>query len=215
MAEITNNTDNADKQSADDKDTDNSSTDSSQEGDQDDGPALKEDGTPYTKADIAAIQEAATKVRRELRALKKTKEGGVGNNGSGGDQSQGTPPDPEKIKADAEAAATAKWKPRAIRTAARAAFVEAGLVIPKGVEGEAAISDAVRLLDIEDLDFTDDGDVEGIEEQVAGIKRRLPGLFANSRGVGRIDGADKGGHGSGKARSASERQAEYLWGRAR
>jgi len=173
----------------------------------DDGPLLKEDGSQFTRADLDALNAALTKARRDARAAKR---------GRPADKPDSADPtDVDKAVADATAAADGRWKPMVVRTAARAAFIEAGLVLPKN-NADAAMRRVLKLLDVDDLDIGDDGQVEGLREQVDEIKADWPDLFASTRSrPGKVDGADRGSQGSGKPKTASEIQAAQLLGSTR
>ncbi len=197
-----------------DKDQDDTGTDtgaddqdgSGDDGDQDDGPLLKDDGTPFTKADLDALNAALTKARREARAAKR------GKTAEPADKPDADKPDVDKAVADATAAAESRWKPRVVRNAARGAFIEAGLVLPKD-NADGALARVVKLLDLDDLEITDDGEVDGLREQVEEIKVDFPHLFTTTTGrtrTGRVDGADKSGQGNGKVKSSAEAIAALL-----
>ena len=166
-----------------------------------DGPLLKDDGSPYTKADIDALQEALRKARKDARAATR---------GRGVESSDGDAPDPDKVRADTERAAADKWKPVLVRTAARTAFVEAGLALPKDGADEA-MARVVRLLDLDDLDVTDDGQVDGLREQVEDIRRDFPELFSTTKRAPRVDAAGKSGTPT-PPKTAAERLAAQLTG---
>lgn len=139
-------------------------------------PLLKEDGSPYTRADIDGLREALKKARREARR-----------------KPADTPGDTEAPDLDAvRAEVDTRWKARLVKSEARTAFVSAGLVVPEGDNG-ATLSKVLRLIDVDDLDVTDDG-VEGLEDAVADVKRDFPTLFAapGKPRPGRVDAADRG-----------------------
>lgn len=97
---------------------------------------------------------------------------------------------PEDIKAAARAEAEAAYKPLIVREAAKTAFLEAGLVLPKGKE-KAAVARVVKLLDLKSVEVDEDGDVEGLEDQIADIKDEFPELFvAAGRRRGNGGGVD-------------------------
>lgn len=166
------------------------------------GPALKADGTPFTAADLTKLNDSLKAARREARAAKKVKP-----------EDSVDVSDVVKAVSEATAARDGHWKPLLVRTAAREAFVSAGLVLPKD-NADAALARVVKLLDVEDLDISDDGLIEGLHDQVDEIKRDFPELFSTgSRRNGRVDASDKGNHSNGRVKTASERQAEQLLGR--
>lgn len=155
-------------------------------------PFVKADGKPFTKADYDALQAALKKSRREARAAKRGT--------PAGDEGDGEAAAQQAVQA-AQQAATEKWKPMVVRTAARAVFAEAGLVADGG-----AMTKVLKMLDLDDLDVTDDGDVEGLEDQVEDIKRDFPALFgAVKQRTPRGDVGNKGDSGGGKKDSASAR----------
>lgn len=179
-----------------------------------DEPALRDDGKPVTAADWSALREALTKARKDARTAKRDSKSGAG--GTSGDADSGkSAPNAEEIRNQAETAAAAKWKPTVVRTAARAAFAEAGLVAGKG--GDAALKRAIRLLDLEDLDVDEDGNVDGLDEQIDEIKGEFPELFVARRSGGRpnggVDGADKSGHVSNKQKTSAQAIADSLFGK--
>jgi hypothetical protein len=155
---------------------------------------VKDDGSVFTRRDFDALQEALRKSRKEARTAKRQ-----------------TGPDGSKdAEEDAAAAAEAKFKPLLVRQAAKAAFAAAGLASGTG------LSRALKLLDVDDLVVGDDGEVEGLDEQIDEIRQDFPGLFeAKSAGrhPGRVDGGARGSEGARKELSASERQARALLGR--
>jgi hypothetical protein len=163
--------------------------------------AVKEDGSPYTAADIEALNKALTAARKEARTARRAK------------PEDGDAPNPDDVARQATEAATGKWKPLVVKAHARTAFAEAGLAVPAGAEGEAAIVRALRLLDLDDLDVADDGHVEGLKEQIEDIRREMPQLFTNARQrPGRVDAADKSTQASAKPKTSAEMIAAALLG---
>lgn len=166
------------------------------------GPLTKTDGTPYTQADIDGLHDALRKARRDARSAAR---------GRGVDAPPDVDaPDVDKVRADSDAAAATKWKPMVVRSAARTAFVEAGLTLPKdGADG--AMARVVRLLDLNDIDVNDDGEVDGLREQVEDIRRDFPELFAPARRTAaRIDAAGKVTEGIAPKTSAERLAAQLL-----
>lgn len=161
-------------------------------------PAVKEDGQPVTAADWSALNEALRKARKDAREAKRTKP-----------EQQPDAPDVDKAVADAKAAATAEWKPRLVRSVARSAFLEAGLVLPKD-NADGVMGRVLKMLDLDDLDVADDGTVDGLTEQVAEIRRDFPEMFASTRKLSRVDGADKPGQTNGKPKTSADMIAGLL-----
>lgn len=151
--------------------------------DEDSKPATKEDGSPVTQKDFTALNEALKKERKEHRALKRAK----GKAGADGE------PD-EAMLEKATEAAEAKFKPLLVNQAAKAAFVSAGLKLPEGRE-DSVMKRVLKQLDMEDLELDEDGEVDGLDDQIADIKADFPELFEapKRRRTGRqIDGAERG-----------------------
>jgi hypothetical protein len=170
-------------------------------------PATKADGTPYTQADIDALNEALRKARQAERRLKR------GGQRPAQAQDGASEEDTEKIRAEVETAAAGKWKPVVVRQAARAAFADAGLILPKS-GGDEALARVLRLLDMDDIDVTDEGAVEGLTEQVEEIRRDWPDLFAppasrNGRPP-RVNAGNRDDASGQAPRSAADRIAAQL-----
>jgi len=70
-------------------------------------------------------------------------------------------------------AAEKKYKPVAVKAAARAALIEAGLTSASADR----VSKVVRMLDLAELDIDTDGDVVGLQAQVDAVKKDYPELF--------------------------------------
>lgn len=97
---------------------------------------------------------------------------------------------------------------RAIKSAARGYLAGAG-----AAEGD--IGDLVRLLDIDELDLDEDGNVEGLDEQISALKVRRPGMFGTRSKRRRISGdGDDGEERKSKVdtRTPSELQAAAILG---
>lgn len=96
---------------------------------------------------------------------------------------------------------------RLINTAARSALLSAGYQVGK----DGTIPDTfLRLIDRDAVEVDDDGEIDGLDEQVADLKRDYPERFKRKRtgpgDTGKADREDSGG----KALSASARQAAAL-----
>lgn len=166
-------------------------------------PLVKDDGSPFTRADLDAIQTALRAARKDAKDAKKAL---ADLQAKGGDRPL------DEVVADAEQTAAAKWKPLMVRAAARAAFAEAGLSLPKG-RADEALARAVRLLDEDTLTITDGGLVEGLTEQVEAIRADFPDLFTTAVRRPRVDAGDKPAPGKAP-QSAADRLAARLLGAA-
>lgn len=162
-------------------------------------PAVKDDGQPVTASDWSALNEALRKARKDAREAKRTKP----------TEEPAETPDVDKAVAEAKASAAAEWKPKLVRSAARSAFLEAGLVLPK-TNADGVMARVLKMLDLDDLDVADDGTVDGLAEQVAEIRGDFPELFATTRKLSRVDGADKPGQTNGKPKTSADMIAGLL-----
>ena len=171
--------------------------------------AVKEDGTPFTQADYDNLRQALSKARKDARTAARTAKGGSSTtdqplNADGQDSAQAV--------ADAVTAADAKYKPMVVRAHARAAFAEAGLVIPKD-KADSALARAFRLLDLDDIDIDADGNVAGLEEQIADLRGDFPDLFtARNARPPKVDGANRETGSAQKQTSADKIAAAFLKG---
>lgn len=104
-----------------------------------------------------------------------------------------------------------KFRPLIAKSAARAALAS------NGATGD--LNKMVRMLDLGELDISDDGDVDGLDEQIEELKKDFPALFRSDdkgseddlkmrrRSRGSADGGPKKG---AVRKSASEIQAKAL-----
>lgn len=112
-----------------------------------------------------------------------------------------------KLARERAEAAEAKYKPIAVRAAARAAFLEAGLTA-----GGDAVAKLVRMLDLDGIEISDSGDVVGLDDQVAALKADFPALFSSPKP--RPPRLDTGSRPAAAAapKSSAERIAEQVLG---
>jgi hypothetical protein len=120
------------------------------------GAAATEAEWKRLQAGLAKANTEAKTRREELAAARKATEDDAG-----------------KAAREAAEAAEKRFKPVAVRSSARAAFIEAGL---QGVTPER-VAKLVRMLDLDALDVDDTGEVTGLAEQVAAVKGDYPELF--------------------------------------
>jgi hypothetical protein len=106
-----------------------------------------------------------------------------------------------------------KYKPLIVEKTARADLIAAG-VKPDGVKR------MIRLMNLGEIEVTDDGEVTGLDEQIEELKTDFPELFGQPeqerkpelrRGSRAADGADKK-PAPKKEPTATERQAAALLG---
>lgn len=105
---------------------------------------------------------------------------------------------------EAEERISKKWKPKVIRQGAKAALSEAGASNPARLVG---------LLDMDSLDIDDDGEVDGLEDEIDRLKDEFPELFRKKRTAALETGDRSGGKGAARPKSDSERQAAAILGR--
>lgn len=172
-------------------DGDGDEGDGSGQNEEDTTPYVKEDGKPFTAKDYEALNTALQNARKAERAARRAAKGKPADNDA------------------AAKAAEAKYKPIVVKQAARGALLEAGLAVEKGKE-QAALSKALKLLDMDEIDLSDDGDVEGLTEQIDELKSTWPQLFVR-KGTRRIDGADRGTP-PGKKLSSADQLTAMLTG---
>lgn len=149
---------------------------------------------------IAARDRAKTELRdrtRELEEMRRASE-------TAEDAARREASDEAQKKADA------KYKPISVRAGLLEAGVRTGRV--KG---------ALKLLDMDDIDIDEDGEVSGLDSQLVALRSEWPELFADPetdkkpeerRRSPRVDGAEKPP--DRKPKTASEMQAARLLGKS-
>lgn len=158
-----------------------------------------DDWTPPTKDEHEKMQRALAKANAEAKDWR-TKHKALADQHS---------TDAEKTAQEQAEAAEKRFKPVAVRSAAKAAFLEAGL---QGGTPER-IARVVRMLDLDALDIDDDGDVTGLSEQVAAIKKDYPELFTpTDKRPPRLSTGDKPPT-NGKTLTTGEKIAAQVRGR--
>jgi hypothetical protein len=171
---------------------------------QDDGDKSKEDDwKPPSRDEFERMQKALTETNaeakryrlrvRELRRDARTAERTADKSGAADDEVAA------RAKQDAADEAERKYKPIAVKSAARAALLAAGL--NDGSDG--VMRKLLRLVDMEDVDLDEDGEVVGLDDQIDDIKDTFPKLFEKAEieqpqkpgrpKVARINGANKQG----------------------
>lgn len=182
--------------------SDDQNTDQATDQTDDTGPGTDDkttEWTPPTKDEWEKTQRALTKAnaeakdrREKLREL----------------QAKSEDADGKAAREQAEAAEK-RYKPIAVRAAAKAAFLESGL---QGGSPDR-VAKLVRMLDLDAIIVDEDGDVSGLDDQVSAIKKDYPELFTPAdKRPPRITTGDKPGT-NGRPRSASELQAAQVLGR--
>lgn len=196
--------------------------------DNDDDDEPEEEYVPPTREEWESLSDHKTRLSAEakkwrLRATGKdpkwvprTPEKDTSSNGSGA--VSGAKEEPkvdvaaERRKAEEETAA--KYKAPLVRTASRAAFQEAGLVLPATKsQRDAAFNRVMKLIDLDEIDVDDDGSISGVEDQVKAIKRDYPELFTKKGGKAIDAGAGSGANAGQEPRTKSaDKLAKMLTG---
>lgn len=162
-------------------------------------PVDQPEWTPPTKDEHERMQRALAKANAEA----KTHREAVKALQSKSEDADG------KAAREAADAAEKRFKPVAVRSAAKAAFLEAGL---QGSTPER-MARVVRMLDLDALDVDDDGDVTGLTEQVKAIKADYPELFTpTEKRPPRLNTGDRPPS-NGKPMTTGEKIAAQVLGR--
>lgn len=174
----------------------------------DDADDAAEEYTAPTQAEWAAVQERLKKANKEATKYRLRSQGRYREDDEDEDDDR---PDPAKARAEekkilkrAAAEAESTWKPRLVKAHALAALSTAGAKNPERL---------ARLVDQSQITFDEDGEPEGLDDQVEALKGDYPELFEQQRGSGSrrptrgIDGGRQGGGGK-RALSATEQQLQ-------
>lgn len=163
-----------------------------------DGATGSDDWTPPSKEEVDKLHKALAKANAEAKQRREQLQAA---------QRQ-TEDDAGKAAREAAEAAEKRLKPVAVRAAAKAAFLEAGL---QG--GSDRVAKMVKLLDLDALEIDDDGEVTGLAEQVAAVKTDYPELFSVEKQprAPRISASDRPGT-NGRSQSTGEKIAAMVLG---
>ena len=148
--------------------------------------APTEDEWRRTQAALTRANGDAKRHRLKVRELSKPKEG-----------------ETDAAQAEAEK----RYKPVAIRSAAKAAFLEAGLADAS----PERVKKLLRMVDLDEVDVDADGDVTGLDEQIESVKDDYPELFKPAeqprKRTTRLDASNRQTGGTDKPRSTGEKIA--------
>lgn len=136
----------------------------------------EEEETEYvapTKEEWAATQAALSKANAEAKKYRLAVKAAKSKQEASGEE------DDEKITA-AQKAVEDKYRPMIVKTAVKASLKEAGL--------EGPTEKLLKLIDVEDFDIDDDGNVDedDLARAVESLKDDFPQLFPKKR-AGRVD----------------------------
>jgi hypothetical protein len=123
--------------------------------------------------------------------------------------------DVDAVRREAEEAALTRAKPGLVRSAAKDALKDAGLILPEKGSADSAYQRAFRLFDMDAIFVDEDGTVTGVEDQIKAVRRDYPELFAK-RGGARVNagaGSTAADGAGGKTPSSSDKLAAMLLGK--
>lgn len=145
------------------------------------------------------------------------KGGDKGGENDGDDSRKFTKADLDAARSEVQESATRKAKDQLVAVSLDMALREAGMNLPKDPDArKAKISRARRLIDMDDIAVNDDGELEGLSDQIAELKNEYPELFAaaaTNRRVGRPGGQGGNGGGANTKKDSTTLQAEALFGK--
>lgn len=204
---------------SDDTDDETATADDTASGDTSGGDDAGQDEAPKPKPPAAKKQEpeadpytppSADEWRRTQAALKKANEDGKRHrlrNKELEDAARAGETEHEKALREAREEGEKRYRAPLVKAAARAALSEAGL--------NGSTDRVMRLLDLEALSVDDDGDVIGVDGEVARIKQEYPEFFqtAKPKPKPRPTAADRQ-PAEEKPKSSAERHAMKVLGRA-
>jgi hypothetical protein len=121
----------------------------------------------------------------------------------------------DEIRIETETATRGEMLPVVIKHAATSALRDAGFTFPDDRDERAKkLKRALKLMDVEDVEIDDDGEVLGLEDAIDELKAEWPELFAKTNGTRqRKRPGNVGGTGKPVTRkkSTTELQAEALF----
>lgn len=144
-------------------DGDESGSDGDEDSDGDGDGDGSDDWTPPTKEEFEALQAKLKKANTESAARRKKL----------AELQQQHEDADTKAQREAADAAIAKYKPVAVKAAAKAAFLEQGA-------NSARVDRLFRMLDLDAIEFDGD-DITGLDEQVEELKADVPELFSGKK----------------------------------
>lgn len=162
---------------------------------------LKADGKPFERSDLDALNTALRAARSDAKTA---------NAQLAAAKAAGSDRDPAEVAAETTTSVEGVWRPRLVKSAARSALTAAGLALPEGRETEV-MARAIRLLDVDALTVTDDGEVEGVAAQVESLRGDFPDLFGATRRASRaVNPADRPGSAGAPKSTAELLVAQHL-----
>jgi hypothetical protein len=204
--------DDNDRATDDDLDEDDED-DLDEEDDEEDEDADKSEGDlrAELKAVRASLGKANGSSKRNLRRRREL-EAELANRPPAGKKSKGDEVDEdldvESIRAQAKAEGEKVGNDRVKRAELRTALAKAG------VRDEGALKRLSGMVDLDDLDLDDDGNVDGLDDAIEDLRADVPALFDKPRrrrtSVAGDNDRDGGAGRKPAEKTASQRQAESL-----
>lgn len=200
----------------DDEDDDLGDDDDADDDDEDDDPDA-EKSEDELRAELKAVRDSLSKAsgsskkkRDRIKALEADLV--TARTAKPAPDADGKPaaPDADAIRATIEAELKEKADTKVKRAEARGALRSAGVPVEQ-------VGDLVAMLKLDDLDVDDEGEVEGLDEAIDGLKKKWPQLFGGTRKRRSVSGdGDRDGDASKskKTLTPSELQARVALGRS-
>ena len=205
----------ADAGDADDDDADDDDDDEDDDGLEALTPAELATQLREAKANLARAVASRTDSRTKTRSLKGELARVQGELASRGKKRGKDDDDDEDERPDVEAIRNAARNEGA-RSKEVSAIKASGRGILKGLgASKDDLGALVRLLDIEDLELDDDGEVDGLDDQAIALKVRYPAMFGTKTKRRNIAGGSSDDAGTPKEdkRSDSQKQADAILGK--
>jgi hypothetical protein len=206
--------------SEDDEDEDESDDEDEDESDDEDA------DDPYADLDEAGLRAKLTEIskskKRDIARIKRMR-------AKAKDTTKDKPSDDDKdrkftraeldeMRAEAEESTRTAAHAHVIRHAATSALREAGFEFPADKDARSAkLRRALKLMDTDDVEVDDDGEVIGLDDAIDELKSEFPELFgkgAPRRQVKRPGNVNGNGKPGERKKSVTERQAEALFGKS-
>jgi hypothetical protein len=195
----------------DDADEDESDADEDEDGDDPD----KDKSPEEIKAELQRLRASRRKdIKRIRRMREKAKEAGKKPADEDPDK-KFSRAELEEIRTETETATRGEMLPVVIKHAATSALREAGFAFPADRDERAKkLNRALKLMDVEDVEIDDDGELLGLQDAIEELKAEWPELFRKADGARqRKRPGNVGGTGKPVTRkkSVTELQAEALF----
>jgi hypothetical protein len=204
--------DDEDEDESDDEDEDESDDEDETDEDPD-----KDKSEEEVRAELKRIRASRKKdIRRVRRMREKAKAERDGKDKDDDPNRKFTRAELDDIRTETETATRGEMLPVVIKHAATSALRDAGFDFPDDKDARAAkLKRALKLMDVEDVEIDDDGEVLGLEDAIDELKEEFPELFAKPSGTrqrkrpGNVSGNGKPVN---RKKSVTELQAEALFG---